>query len=136
MTENDIKNLISKALTARKNSYSPYSQFAVGSALLSNNGEIFCGCNIENSAFTPSVCAERVALFKAVSQGVKNFKAIAVVGGKNTPTDFCPPCGVCRQTLKEFCNDDFKVILAKDNLEYKIYTLSELLPHCFDKNNF
>lgn len=136
MNEEQIRSLLTKALQATEKSYAPYSKFCVGVALLAQNGEIFCGCNIENSAFSPSVCAERVAIFNAVSNGNKKFKAIAVVGGKNGNCDeFCPPCGVCRQMLAEFCDGDFLIILGKRNLEYKVFTLAQLLPVAFEKNN-
>lgn len=113
-------------------SYVPYSRFHVGAALLANNGTIYTGCNIENAAYGPSNCAERTAVFKAVSEGVKEFEAIAVVGGTDGRIkDFCPPCGVCRQVLAEFCTRDFKVILAKSIDEYKVFTLEQLLPESF-----
>ncbi len=127
-----ITELISMALKARKNSYSPYSKFMVGAALLGVDGKIFTGCNIENGAYSPSCCAERTAFFKAVSQGYKKFKAIAIVGGyKDSPLVFCPPCGVCRQVMKEFCDDNFQIILAKDETTFKGYTLAQLLPQAF-----
>lgn len=128
--------LIRIALESRKNSYSPYSGFAVGSALLCKDGAVYTGCNIENSAFTPTNCAERTAFFKAVSEGKREFVKIAVVGGnadEDIPLKFCPPCGVCRQVMKEFCSSDFEIIMAKTNDDYKIMTLSELLPASFDK---
>ena len=134
----DYSNLNEKALEMLKFSYSPYSHFCVGAALLTEDGKIFTGCNIENSAYGPSVCAERTAIFKAVSEGFYKFKAISIVGGAEdengnaVPKDFCPPCGVCRQVLLEFCDDDFKIILAKTKNEYKIFTLAELLPESFN----
>ena len=130
------KELIEKALEARKLSYSPYSGFSVGAALLCDDGSVFTGCNIENSAFSPTVCAERTAFFKAVSEGKKSFVKIAVVGGKSdieTPENYCSPCGVCRQVMKEFCSSDFEIIMAKNADDYKIMTLSDLLPASFDK---
>lgn len=130
-------NLIFFALEARKKSYSPYSGFSVGAALLCADGTIYSGCNIENSAYTPTNCAERTAFFKAVSEGKRNFVKIAVVGGDSEdefPGKFCPPCGVCRQVMKEFCNSDFEIIIAKNCEEYKILTLSQLLPESFDLN--
>lgn len=131
MFMNETK-LIEKAFSMLKYSYSPYSHFAVGAALLSESGTIYGGCNIENSAFGPSNCAERTAIFKAISEGVKDFEAICIVGGANgIVKDFCPPCGVCRQVLREFCKPDFKIILAKSTKEFKTYTLSELLPESF-----
>lgn len=132
---NDIE-LIEAAARARKMSYSPYSGFAVGAALLCEDGSVFTGCNIENSAFSPTNCAERTAFFKAVSEGRRDFAKIAVVGGRAdlaTPEYCCPPCGVCRQVMKEFCKPDFEIIMAKSGDEYKIMTLSELLPASFDK---
>lgn len=127
-----IEKLIKKAIEMLNFSYVPYSNFHVGAALLTSEGEIYTGCNIENAAYGPSNCAERTAIFKAVSEGKKNFEAIAVVGGKNGKIeDFCPPCGVCRQVLAEFCKKDFKIILAKSTDEYKIMTLEQLLPESF-----
>ena len=125
------------ALEARKSSYSPYSGFKVGAALLADSGKIYTGCNIENSAYSPTVCAERVAFFKAVSEGEKHFTAIAIAGGAgDSPDDICPPCGVCRQVMAEFCDPKaFKVLLAKSESEYVSLTLSELLPYGFDKGN-
>ena len=128
----DYKELISKAILMTKKSYAPYSHFHVGAALLAKDGTVFTGCNIENAAYGPSNCAERTAVFKAVSEGVYDFEAIAVVGGPNAEIqDYCPPCGVCRQVLAEFCKKDFKIILAKSPEEYKIFTLGELLPESF-----
>ncbi len=132
LKEETIKDLISMAIKMLEYSYVPYSRFHVGAALLANNGTIYTGCNIENAAYGPSNCAERTAVFKAVSEGVKEFEAIAVVGGPDGRIkDFCPPCGVCRQVLAEFCTRDFKVILAKSIDEYKVFTLEQLLPESF-----
>ena len=132
LKEKTIKDLISKAIKMLEYSYVPYSRFHVGAALLANNGTIYTGCNIENAAYGPSNYAERTAVFKAVSEGVKEFEAIAVVGGPDGRIkDFCPPCGVCRQVLAEFCTRDFKVILAKSIDEYKVFTLEQLLPESF-----
>lgn len=128
--------LISLALEARKMSYSPYSGFSVGAALLCADGTVYTGCNIENSAFSPTNCAERTAFFKAVSEGKRDFLRIAVVGGiseENIPGNYCPPCGVCRQVMKEFCSADFEIIIAKSTDEYKVVTLADLLPESFDK---
>ena len=130
------RELIEAAARARKMSYSPYSGFAVGAALLCEDGSVFTGCNIENSAFSPTNCAERTTFFKTVSEGRRDFAKIAVVGGRAdlaTPEYCCPPCGVCRQVMKEFCKPDFEIIMAKSGDEYKIMTLSELLPASFDK---
>ena len=130
------RHLIERALEARKKSYSPYSGFAVGASLLTADGEIYTGANIESSSYTPTVCAERVAFFTAVHAGVKDFAGIAIVGGK-AGTDvsaFCAPCGVCRQVMAEFCSQDFPIILF-DGQNAKTYTLGELLPESFTKEN-
>lgn len=126
----ETESLVKAALKARKIAYCPYSHFAVGAAILVESGEIYTGCNIENATQGPGVCAERTALYKAVSEGERNFTAIAIAGGVEgtEPTDFCPPCGVCRQALAEFCSGDFSVILVKSPDEYKIYRLEELFP--------
>jgi len=133
----DIKKLIQEAIKIREIAYVPYSNFSVGAALLSAGGKIYAGCNIENAAYTPTNCAERTAFFKAISEGEKDFLAIAVVGAKRGETlEFCPPCGVCRQVMMEFCNPkEFKVIVAKSIDEYKIFTLEEILPMGFGPNN-
>ena len=126
------KELVLKAIDAMKNSYSPYSDFKVGAALLTENGKIFNGCNIENVAFGPSICAERVAFFKAISEGEKNFSKIAVVGGKDgIISSSTPPCGVCRQVMREFCSDDFEILIVKENENYDKVLLKDLLPHSF-----
>ena len=131
-----IEKLINAAKKAAENSYSPYSGFTVGAALLTKDGKIYTGCNIENAAYSVSNCAERTALFKAVSEGERKFKAMAVVGGKGGDfADLCYPCGVCRQALSEFCGGDFMIITAKKNGEYKTTTLNELLPCSFGKEN-
>lgn len=130
------KMLISKALEARQRAYAPYSGFYVGAALLGKNGEVYQGCNIENASYTPTVCAERASFFKAISEGVREFEAIAIVGGAgNAPEEskkICPPCGVCRQVMWEFCDPaSFQVILAADEEHYQTITLKELLPFGF-----
>ena len=135
----DVKLLIQKAFEARKNAYAPYSGYMVWAALLGKNGIIYTGCNIESATYSPTNCGERTAFFKAISEGVKDFTAIAIVGGmedtKDGDFDFAPPCGVCRQVMAEFCSyEDFDVILAKSVDEYKIYKLGELLPLGFDKS--
>lgn len=132
----DSTVLIKEALLARDMSYSPYSGFSVGAALLAKNGKIYRGCNIENSSYTPTNCAERTAFFKAVSEGVKEFEGIAIVGGKQGEiTDYCAPCGVCRQVMMEFCNPkEFKIILAKNEADYKELTLKQMLPFGFGPN--
>ena len=135
---NRYEELVKMALEAREMSYSPYSKFKVGAALLAKSGIIYKGCNIENAGYSPTNCAERTAFFKAVSEGQKAFDAIAIVGGMEDATelDFCAPCGVCRQVMMEFCNPDtFEIILAKNPEEYQVYTLKELLPMGFGPSN-
>lgn len=132
------RELIQKAFEARKNAYCPYSHFQVGAALLAGNGQVFSGCNIENAAYGPSNCAERTAFFKAVSEGVYEFLAIAVVGGLEDAKelDFCAPCGVCRQVMMEFCcPETFRILLARSEDEYREYRLQELLPMGFGAGN-
>lgn len=128
----DTELLIQTAVKMLDFSYVPYSHFHVGAALLTKSGKIYTGCNIENAAYGPSNCAERTAIFKAVSEGEKEFEAIAVVGGSEGKIeDFCPPCGVCRQVMAEFCDKDFKIILSNGKKEVKTFTLSDLLPESF-----
>ncbi len=126
--------LIRSAIDMLAFSYAPYSHFKVGAALLAKNGKVYGGCNIENVAFSPTNCAERTAFFRAIAEGVREFDAIAIVGGKDgVLTEYSPPCGVCRQVMQEFCNpSEFKIILAVSETNYKVYTLSELLPLGFD----
>lgn len=131
MSMTDKKELIRAAYDAMQNSYSPYSNFKVGAALLCKNGKVYTGCNIENSAFTPTVCAERTAFYNAINSGEREFSAIAVIGGKNGEiTDRCLPCGVCRQVMAEFCSPDFEIIVAA-NEEIKTYLLKDILPNSF-----
>lgn len=129
--------LISNAIEAMHKAYVPYSNFKVGAALLTDTGKIYQGCNIENAAYTPCNCAERTAFFRAVFDGHKKFNKICVVGGMNGNIEsLCAPCGVCRQVMMEFCDyDTFEIILAKDSNEFKVYTLSQLLPEGFGPNN-
>ena len=129
--------LVQKAIEMTKMSYVPYSHFHVGAALLDKNGKIWTGCNIENATYGATNCAERTAIFKAVSEGVRDFEAIAIVGGPEgadgSPVleEFCPPCGICRQVLAEFCSRDFKIILADCKGGQKVFTLADLLPESF-----
>ena len=126
------EQLIDAARNMLQYSYSPYSHFRVGAALLSSDRRVFTGCNIENAAYGPSMCAERVAFFNAVSTGVRGFAAIAIVGGRDgVITDYCPPCGVCRQVMSEFCKGDFRIILTNGSGKVKVKTLDELLPERF-----
>lgn len=132
-----IEKLIETAIAQLDYSYAPYSNFKVGAALLTKDGDIYTGCNIENAAYTPTNCAERTAFFKAVSEGVRDFQAICIVGGKDgVLTEYAAPCGVCRQVMMEFCNPKtFQIILAIDKERYDIYTLEELLPQGFGPSN-
>ena len=127
------EELVALAKEARERSYCPYSKFAVGAALLCADGTVYQGCNIENAAFGPTVCAERVAVFKAVYDGKREFKAIAVAGGRagEEVTGLFPPCGVCRQVLREFCGLDLMLYMAKENGEFESRTLGEMLPLSF-----
>jgi len=129
--------LVRLAIAAREFSYSPYSNFKVGAALLTKTGKIYTGCNIENASYSPSNCAERTAFFKALSEGEKNFEAIAIVGGhKDKGLEICAPCGVCRQVMMEFCDyETFEIILGKSEDDYLKYTLQELLPLGFGPKN-
>ena len=131
------EKLIDTAIAQLQFSYTPYSHFKVGAALLAANGTVYGGCNIENAAYTPTNCAERTAFFKAVSEGVRTFDAICVVGGKEgVLTEYAAPCGVCRQVMMEFCDpDSFQIILATSREQYDIYTLRELLPLGFGPAN-
>lgn len=131
------RELIHKAIDMLRFSYTPYSDFKVGAALLTKSNKVYGGCNIENAAYGPSNCAERTAFFKAVSEGEREFAAIAVVGGPNgVIKDFAPPCGVCRQVMMEFCNpQNFYIILARSEEDYSVFTLEELLPMGFGPGN-
>lgn len=123
------------AVAARRNSYSPYSGFRVGAALLGKSGKLYPGCNVENASYSATNCAERTAIFRAVSEGETEFEAIAIVGGPGDELlDFCAPCGVCRQVLSEFCGADFRVVLGTPE-NYKSYKLEELLPYSFGKKD-
>ncbi len=130
------KELFQKAKSMLDFSYAPYSNFKVGAALLTNDKKIFTGCNIENAAFGPSNCAERTAFFKAISEGILDFAAIMIVGGPNAIIkEYCPPCGVCRQVMMEFCKPSFKIFLAKSENDIIEYSLNELLPLGFGNEN-
>lgn len=133
MEKEQILPLIRAAAEMREFAYAPYSSFRVGAALLTKDGTVYTGCNIENAAFTPGICAERNAIFKAVSEGVKEFAAICVIGGKeDIPKDFAAPCGVCRQVMMEFCDPEtFQIILVRNEEDYRCYTLKELMPMGF-----
>ena len=124
----DYTNLIESALKAKENSYSPYSKFRVGAAVLTKDGKIYTGCNIENAAYTTGICAEKTAFAKAVSDGNKEFLALALASDSN---DYASPCGECRQFISEFVEPDFKIILAKSTNDYKTYDFAELLPLSF-----
>ena len=137
MTDNTTlyQSLMETAAAAREFSYSPYSGYRVGAALLGKSGKVYGGCNVENAGYTPTNCAERTAIFKAVSEGEREFAAIAVIGGSGETVDpACAPCGVCRQVLAEFCSPDLPVILGSpENL--RVLTLGDLLPFAFTKKN-
>ena len=126
------EKLLELAHEARERAYAPYSHYAVGAALLTKDGRVYQGCNIENAAYSPCNCAERTAFFKAVSEGRRDFTAIVIVGNKRGEAgNYCPPCGVCRQVMAEFCKADFEILLAKDTENWKSYTLEQLLPERF-----
>ncbi len=142
----DYKKLIERATEAAKIAYSPYSKYHVGAALLTKSGRVFTGCNVENASYGATNCAERTAVFKAVSEGFREFEAIAIVGGPAEIicteaaevgenhiefSDYAYPCGICRQVIQEFCDSDFRIIVAKTVEDYKEYTLQELLPFGF-----
>ena len=129
----DVKKLILQAFGARTKAYAPYSGFHVGAALLSAQGRVYPGCNIENASFGGTVCAERIAFFRAVQEGERDFKAIAIVGAPKDAKvfEYAYPCGMCRQVMSEFCKEDFLIIVAKSTEDFKVYSLGELLPHGF-----
>ena len=137
MDDRDRKELVRQAFLAQQQAYAPYSEFLVGAALLTEDGKIYQGCNIENAAYSPCNCAERTAFFKAVSEGRRDFTAIAIVGNKRGEAgDYCPPCGVCRQVMREFCApDNFKIYLAKSPEDYREFTLEQILPMGFGPEN-
>ncbi|SDK91969.1 cytidine deaminase [Sarcina sp. DSM 11001] len=134
-----IRNLIETAAAQRARSYAPYSHYRVGAALLGEDGTIFTGCNVENAAYGPSLCAERTAFAKAVSEGIRDFDAICIVGGKEeeaVPSGYSVPCGVCRQVMMEFCDPEtFRIIVATDPDHYEIFFLKDLLPRGFGPGN-
>ncbi len=137
LSDVQIQTLIRTAIAQLSYAYTPYSNFRVGAALLAKNGKVYGGCNIENAAYGPSNCAERTAFFKAVSEGVKEFDAICIVGGKDGVLEtYTSPCGVCRQVMMEFCSpEDFWIILAVSEKDYKVFRLKELLPMGFGPGN-
>ena len=137
MKEYTNEALIELALKARKNAHCPYSGIAVGAALLTEDGEVFLGANMENASFSPTLCAERVAFGAALAEGHRKFLRIAVVGAKQEemPNRFFPPCGVCRQVMAEFCEKDFEILLF-DGKKIQVLTMAELLPHGFGKEHF
>lgn len=129
----DAAALVQAALDARRNAYVPYSHYAVGAALLTEEGEIFPGCNVENASYGATNCAERTAFFRAVSQGKRKFRAIAIAGGMEGEklVEYAYPCGICRQVMREFCKDDFIIIVAKSVEDFQEYRLEEILPFGF-----
>lgn len=127
------EELCTLAVKAMKNAYTPYSGYRVGAALLTKSGKVYTGCNIENASYSPTVCAERTAIFKAVSEGEREFLKIAVAGGKNGKiTGEFPPCGVCRQVMAEFCGPDFKILVVNGENSFTEYTFSDILPFSFN----
>lgn len=136
VTMDEIKIQIEKAAEMRDKSYCPYSNYSVGAALLSADGEIFLGCNVENASSPAGICAERTAFSSAVASGKRSFKAIAICGGRKgeKSAEFAYPCGICRQVMTEFCTNDFKVIVATDTDNFKIYSLDEIIPLPFKLN--
>lgn len=137
MTKEQKEALLSAAFLARGRAYAPYSHYAVGAAVLTTEGHIFTGCNIENASYGATVCAERVAIFRAVSEGERRIIGIAVTGGrdKEEPDGFAYPCGICRQVLKEFGDRELTILVARTPKEYETYTLEALLPHGFGGDN-
>ena len=132
---NDIE-LIKIAKSALENAYAPYSGYSVGAALLTKGGKVYTGCNIENAAFSPTNCAERTAFFKAISEGERVFEKIAIISQKDGKIDSnASPCGVCRQVMREFCDEKFSIIIATSDDTYNTYTLNELLPYSFSVDN-
>lgn len=127
------EELCTLAVKAMKNAYTPYSGYRVGAALLTKSGKVYTGCNIENASYSPTICAERTAIFKAVSEGEREFLKIAVAGGKNGEiTGEFPPCGVCRQVMAEFCGEDFEILVVKGENSFTKYKFSEILPFSFN----
>ena len=133
----DYRGLMQKAIEARNHSYSPYSNYRVGAALLSKSGKVYCGCNVENAAYSPGICAERTAFVKAVSEGERDFRAIAIVGGPaGGEPEVAPPCGVCRQVMREFGDPGtFEIVLGTGTEDFRVYKLEELLPLGFGPGN-
>lgn len=131
----NAEDLIREAIKARELAYCPYSGFSVGAALLSGDDRIIRGCNIENASYGATMCAERTAFYQAVSQGIRRFRAIAIVGGPagKDPEEYAYPCGMCRQVMGEFCDDDFQIIVAKNGNDYRRFSLRELFPNGFDQ---
>ncbi len=135
MEQQEKQALAREALSARKRAYAPYSQYRVGAALLGTNGTIYLGCNIENSSYGATNCAERTAFFKAVSEGCLTFKGIAIAGGpkeeEDKLSDYAYPCGICRQVMAEFCKEDFEILVVKAADEFETYSLGQMLPSSF-----
>ena len=133
MEKDQLLTLVKEALHARTYSYAPYSNYAVGAALFTKSGKLYTGCNIENASYGATNCAERTAIFKAVSEGERKIDAIAIAGGiyGQDPTDYAYPCGVCRQVMHEFGGKELTVIVAKSLKDYQVFTLNELLPYGF-----
>ena len=126
--------LIKSAMASRENAYAPYSHYRVGCALLAADGSVYTGCNVENASFGETVCAERVAILKAVSEGKRDFEAICILGGIDEIKDYAYPCGACRQVMSEFCKSELKIVLF-DGKNVKLCTLGELFPFSFNKDS-
>ena len=133
----DYRELMKQAIEIRERAYTPYSGYQVGAALLSKSGKVYRGCNVENAAYSPGICAERTAFVKAVCEGEREFSAIAVIGGKaGGSLELAPPCGICRQVMREFCDPDtFEIVLGTGSEDLQVYTLSQLLPMSFGPEN-
>lgn len=131
------KEIVKAAILARAAAYAPYSHYTVGAAVLADDGKIYTGCNIENASYPAGICAERTAVFKAISEGAKKIEAIALSAGRENqlPENYPSPCGICRQVLSEFAAADMPVILAKSEEDYKKYSLAELLPLSFSSKD-
>ena len=133
MDKETVKRLVARALEMMPRAYAPYSRFKVGAAVLASSGKIYGGANMENASYPAGICAERSAIAQAVAAGERQLAAIAICGGKDGAiADFCPPCGICRQTMREFCDpEEFQVIVARSAADYKVYVLAQLLPESF-----
>ena len=133
MDRETIENLVARALEMVPRAYAPYSRFQVGAAVLAESGKIYGGANVENASYPAGICAERCAIAQAAAAGERRLAAIAICGGRDgVISDFCPPCGICRQTMREFCDpEEFRVVVARSSADCKVYALAQLLPESF-----